>query len=871
MKKARHIPPRWASRFLEWYCKPSLYEDLHGDLLEYFERNVEKRGGAYAKLIYVVDVFKFFRLYTVQKPGFMRRFNQMAVFGNYFKTAVRSMARNRMFTGISVTGLAVSMTVGLFMISLLNEIYSYDNFHQKGSRIYRLVNETELGGEMAPVATTSILAGTRAAAEIPGIEKIVFFHDFKKDIKAGENAVELTGSFAGADFFSVFSFELLEGNPATALIEPFSIVLSESAARKLFGNTRAIGQVVETSDKESYKVTGIVRDTPSNSHLHFDCLASWSTYIKHEVKKRGDTEWWMHWQTMWETNVYLLLEKNASASSVQANLNRIAAEENAKTEQWMVVLSIQPLVDIMHEDKFNQDPVLDQTTVQYMLLLSIFVIFSACFNYTNLSIARALRRAKEVGVRKVIGASRMQVVVQFLLEAVVVSLFSLVLAVGLFYLLKAEFIQFIESFTSVRLSLPVMSAGIYFLILAILVGLGSGLLPALLFSRLKALNVLKGAFTQRRSGGIQLHKALVVFQYSLSITFIIGASLVYKQYVFSTNFDLGYNTSNILNIDLQGNKPEVVKNELEKIASVSQISFSGLVNSVGSTWGLQLDPAHGESIHIFYNSVDENYLEMYRHTFLAGENFHHLSANAGLTPIIINERLLQKLGIADPHEAIGITASNDLGDKKMVIVGVVKDFHYDTVHDPIEPFAYTLMPRYRFINLVIDASPLQAMDEIDELWNRIDKIHALKASFHDQRIQETYLKYSALSAGIGFLAIISISIASLGLLGMVIFTTETRLKEISIRKVLGAKELQLVKLLGKGFMGLLLVATFIAVPLAWYLGNEFFLQEFTYKTSFGFLDLFAGVILIFMIAVFAIGTQTLKAARTNPAQILRNE
>ncbi|MEQ8810109.1 MAG: FtsX-like permease family protein [Imperialibacter sp.] len=866
-------PPPWASRLLEWYCRPSLYEDLQGDLLEYFERNKEAKGARYARFIYIIDVLKFFRLYTVQKPQIFKGVGQFVLLSNYFKTSVRSMGRSKLFTSINVAGLSLSMMVGLFMISMLFEIRSFDSFHDKGNRIYRLVNTMTMD-ETHQYATTSILAGQRVSKESPAVENAVFVNgEFEKDVKAGEKVIQLSGDFASEEFFSVFSYQLIEGNPATALSEPFSLVLTQATAEKLFGHDEAMGQTVEIDGKETYTVTGIMKDVPTNSHRQFDCLASFSTYLAHEVKKKGGSGWEMSWVTMWDTYVYLLLAESADPAVLQPILDQIAVEENERdANDWTVTLALQPLKRIMHEGLYNQPPVLDEKTVWFMSLLTVFVIVSSSFNYSNLSIARALRRTKEVGIRKVIGATKSQVMLQFLVEAVVLAVLSVLVAIGLFSLLRGEFQDFMESFTKVRLSLPLWRLSLLFIAFAVVIGLLSGLLPALLFSNMKAFHVLKGVASVKNERGGFFRTALVVFQYSMSVAFIVGASIVYHQYLFSRDFNLGYNTHNVLNIELQGNQADVLKAEIERIPGVLSVSQSGMVGSTGARWSDELilsDPK--DTVLVFNNPVDENYLGVFEHKLVAGRNLRHQSNDNAMPEVLVNETFVKRLGLSDPELIVGKKVGSDMGIK-LVVVGVVEDFHYATVRDPIEPFYFYNKPFYKYLNVRLDKSDIMATRErINEKWGKLDKIHPFKATFHDEGIEKVYQKYQAISEAIGFLAILSISIASMGLLGMVFFTSQGRLKEISIIKVLGAGELHLIRLLGQGFIVLLVVSVFIGVPLAWYLSNQYFTQEFTYRVTPGLIDLFGGVALIFVIALLAIGSQTLKAARTNPAQILRNE
>ncbi len=875
--KAKPQPPRLASRFLRWYCKPSLYEDLQGDLLEYFERNVNRRGVAYAKLIYVVDVLKFFRSYTVQKPQIFKRMNQFDMFRNYFKTSVRSMARSKLFTTINVAGLAVSMSVGLLLIALLYDIQKVDSFHAQKDRIYRLVSKRqESNGNVGDFATASMVAARRVQEEVPGVEKVVVLNSgVGGDAVYDERAVSFTGFWASEQFFDVFSFRMSRGNPTTALEAPNSVVLTESSAKKLFGNTNPLGKTIafknsgpyrRVSGEFEYTVTGVVQDPPHNSHIQFDLLVSYVTYEK-------QTQDASTWDDMMSDHVYVLLDQNNDRSLLDGNLQRISGEENeaAKEAGATVTASAQAFTDIVPgPDLTNwRGPSLSITTVWILSGLAFVILLSACFNYTNLSIARSLRRVKEVGIRKVVGAAPGHIFSQLVLESVLVALLSLAISLPLFWLIRSEFLQ-LEEFSEglIKLDLSPAVAGL-FLAFAVVVGLVAGFIPALAFSKIQSLQ-LSGRLANRPIKGLGLRRALIVLQYAFSLAFITAAGLAYKQFHYSVNFDLGYDTNNVLNIDLQDNNPHVVIEKLRQLQEVEAIAQSSTITSTGYYWYTQARYL-SDSLYVCFNSIDEHYIPMLGHQLLAGSNFHHMADDASSGGAIVNEKFLERLHLGSPEEAVG--KSLYFYGVREPILGVVEDFHYGTLESAIEPFIFRYIPRqYEVVNVKLKAGEiLPAMDKIAEAWDEVDTAHPLKAEFYDKRIESVYQEYLTMVKVVGFLAFISLSIASLGLLGMVVFTTESRLKEISIRKVLGATEGSLLYLLSRGFLVLLLIAGLVAVPATTWIFGEFVLAEVLYKAPVSVAELFAGVLLVLALALVAISTQTLKAARTNPAKVLRSE
>ncbi|WOK07557.1 ABC transporter permease [Imperialibacter roseus] len=873
-------PPRWASKLLEWYCKPSLYEDLQGDLLEYFERNVEKKGMLRAKLIYIVDVLKFFRTYTVQKPQIFKGMNQFILLSNYFKTSVRSMARSKLFTTINVVGLAISMSVGLLLIALLYDIQKIDDFHTNKDRIYRVISKRQVSnGGVSNFATASVLAAERVRQEVPGVEKVVVLNGgLTGDLSLDERAISVAGFFASEEFFDIFSFDLKRGNPGAVLAAPNTVVLTESTAKKLFGDADAVGKTIffenagrgnAVADKSEYLVTGIVQDVPQNSHLRFNLLVSYAT-----LEKPGSDASKQDWlKEMMSDNVYVLLDQNNSREVLDRNLERISSEENAafKNAGTTVTASAQAFNDIVPGPHLInwRGPKLEANTVNILIALVVVIMVSACFNYTNLSIARSLTRAKEVGIRKVVGAGKAHIAGQFIVEAIVISLLSLCLAILLFFPIRNEFLQ-LNEFASGMVSLsPSPALFLLFGVFAIAIGILAGVVPAVSFSKIKSLHV-SGRLSNRPMKGLGLRRTLIVLQYAFSLAFITVATLAYKQFHYSVNFDLAYDTKNVLNIDLQKNNPDVVIEQLRQLNEVEAVAQSFSVMSTGYYWYTQVRYL-GDSAYFNFNSIDENYIPLLDHKLLAGSNFHHMAGDVKSAGVIVNEKFIERLGIGSPEEAIGkVVYFNGV---KESVLGVVEDFHYGMLDSPVEPFVFRYTPQnYKVVHVKLrDGALLAAMDEISRTWDELDPSHPLKAEFYDQHIEAAYQEYLTMVKVVGFLAIISLSIASLGLLGMVVFTTESRMKEISIRKVLGATEGSLLYLLSRGFVTLLLIAGLLAVPVTTWVFEKKVLSNVIYKAPVGPLELLSGVAFVLVLALIAIGTQTIKAARTNPSQILRNE
>jgi putative ABC transport system permease protein len=870
-------PPAWATKLLAWYCKPDLLEDLQGDLNEYFDRNVKANGVRKAKLIYVIDVIKFFRLYTIRKPEFLNLLISWIMIGSYIKTSGRSMVRNKLFSAINIIGLAVSMSLGLVLIAILSDVLSYDRFHTNYDRIHRVISRYEYLGDKSNsfMATTSLKAGRLVKEEITGIEDVAILHrGFDGDVKVDEKTIPINGLWANDSFFKVFSFELVEGNAATALKDPYSIILTQTAVKKLFGNEEALGKAVIYNNDQSYKITGIVKDPPFFSHIHFEMLGSLSTKELNKQAFEND----LAWDNVWDTWVYLVLPKNTNIPLLKSNLDQLSQREDPSVKNTHIELDLQPLSNIMFRDSMGNQmgPVLGSTLLWVFGGLCFVVILSACFNYTNLSVARSLKRTREVGIRKVIGAMKSNVATQFIVEAVIISISALAMALLIFFVLRPHFLSIepdIQKMFTLHLS-PVVI--LYFVGFAIFVGIAAGIFPSLFFSRINAIQVLKSATSFRGMNRITGRKILIVIQYCISIILVSASIGVYRQYQHYISFDLGFNTENILNISLQGNKAELLKKEISELPEVKGISQSLLVTSVGNYWGTNMK-YHGspnDSCGVSYNSIDENYIPLMEHQLLAGTNFTAKADSVEESEVIVNEQVLKRFNIAnqDPQKAIGDVLKVDR--KNLTIIGVMKDFQYGRSNNKTSKetvFRY-LNNKANVMNVKIQSNDLIGTHaKIEAIWKKIDPVHPFEAKFYNQQIEEAFAGLSATLKLAGFLAFLAISIASLGLLGMVVFTTEIRLKEVSIRKVMGASEGKLLFLLGKGFVFLLLISTIISLPIVILFFQNVVFPNTANHAPLNIFEMLLGVLVILLFALLMIGTQTLKVARANPADVLKNE
>ena len=816
--------------------------------------------------------------------------------GSYIKTSARNLMRNKLFSFINIVGLAISMSVGLLLIAFVLDLHSYDKFHKDGERIYRITSvltenheesrtrpdRTQPGGKFA---TTSIKTGKLIRQKVTGIDDVTIVrNDFSQDARVGDKILSIKGFWADPSLFRVFTFPMLEGNPDTALKDPYSIVLTETAAKKLFGSVDVLGKIIKF-DTLDYQVTGLMKDVPFFSHINFEALVSLSTAEQLNKNNRNFEEW----TSMSSNFVYLRLPPTTNIASIQSQLDAIAKQENLAEETTKIQLELLPLDEIVVGENLRRSeggpgstgPHMPPVVLWILGGLALIVILSACFNYTNLSIARAMRRFKEIGLRKAIGADKSQIWQQFLTEAILISLAALVLSYFIFLLLRPQLINLApEMQRTVKLELtPIMV--ITFIVFSVTVGVIAGFMPALFFSKVSAINALKNVSTVNVYKHVTLRQALVVIQYTFTLIFMTTTAVGYVQYKNILAFDLGFNTENILNINMQGNKPDAFLKELSEIPDVTALSKSLIITSVGNAWGGFMKYNNSrDSTLVMTNHVDENYLMLHDYKLIAGGNFRaQPTTTAAAREIIVNQQVLKRFNIGnnDPEKAIGkeITFSNPQGyGRKMTIVGVMKDFHYGKVDNLIEPVAFLpWTPEDRaVINAKIQSTDMVATRaKIEAAWKKLDRVHPFQAEFFDEAIEEAYSEFSSMIKIIGFLSLLAISIASMGLFGMVTFTTETRLKEISIRKVMGASSGSLIYLLSRGFLVLLSVSALIALPVTYLFFERVVLTRFPYHTPVQVAELLVGLLTVLLIAFIMIGSQTMKAAKSNPVDVLKSE
>ncbi len=787
-----------------------------------------------------------------------------------------------LFSGINIVGLAISMSAGILMILLISEINSFDEFHTLKDRIYRVTSTKRivLGG-VRNYASSSIFIGNQIREQVPGVDNILILRRIESaDLKTDLSTLSIAGFYASSSLHDVFSFELISGNPQTALSNPNGIILTKSTSRKLFKELDPVGQLVNfnsNGDVKTCTITGVMKDPPMNSHIQFEALVSLNTLDPSTVDQKssynndpGD---------IYYSYVYLVLN-NDTKKEVEYSIGQIMADYNSQTET-PITHRLQPLTEIVTGDYYHNaaGPTFSQQKINLMIGLTFIVLLSACFNYTNLSLARALRRGKEVGIRKVTGATRFQVFSQFMVEAIILAVLALVIGFGLFFLFKPGFLS-LPNPTSKGYQMFSLDANysqlLYLLAFALNVGCIAGFLPAMFHSKLSAMVLFNDGSKGRLFAAINLRRVLIVFQFAISIGLIMCTVIVHKQYKFALNYDLGYSTENIVNINIKGDYLRLLENEYAKLSEVVETSSCSVVLGIGDgSLGSAQTEDKSSAIRFLINSVDENYLDMHEHVLVSGSGYlPQLKDGEEPENIIVNEKFLQLLDLGPPQEAIGKYIWSD--NRKLIIQGVVKDFVNISLTKKFNgAFAFVQTDNKnenQFLSVKIRSDNITAtMEKLEAGYKKLDPIHAFEASFYEDKIAEAYQQQKATYAVFSFLSFLSISIATLGLLGMAVFTTESRIKEISIRKILGAGVRNLLLLLSKGFIVMILIAGLVAIPITFYIVHDLVLNEFLYKTEIGFIELISGLAIVLITSVITICWQIGLAVIRNPAVTLRME
>jgi len=819
---------------------------------------------------------------------------------NYFKIAWRSLWKNKLYTTLNVAGLTFGISCFLLIGLYLFDELTFDEQHSKANRIYRVIEHRTVNGEATTIAAAGYKLAEESKKTIAEVENTTHLQRTgRANILATENPTNFfqeTVTVADENFLQIFDFPMISGDRKTALQEPNTIIINENLAKRLFNKTDVVGKTLQFSFIESIplKITGVLKNHPRNSSFDFSSLLSEATFY-------ADTNYNNMLARDWLSNnfsVYTLLRPNANTKTVSEKMTKMVHDNFQTPAGTNFSFSLQPLKDIHLNSKgivdgarnSNVDPMPQGSTIYIKIFsfIALFVLLIAGINYMNLTTARASARLKEIGVRKSVGAFQSHLIRQFLFESLLVTFISFFLALGVVNLLLPAFNQF----TNKQLSLGFTTdyrIWLFAIGFVTLIGLLSGSYPALLLSRFKPVLLLKGLKLQNRTD-LSLRKALVIFQFTISVVMIIGTIVLFLQVRYLNNTNLGFNKDLLVVIDVNTGKAranfQAVKNEIAKIPTVKNVSVTSRVPGEWKTFRtikIRNTGSTEEPKIAYMFGADKDFVATFEVKLLKGRNFD--SPNDSAT-IIINETAAKMLGINEPSEQIVEIPSASRGGSyvplnrentpfKPRVIGIVKDFHFQSLRDKIEPLvlAYNNNPIHviDYYSARIESKDIQGtLDKLKAVMVNNDKDDPFEYHFLDDQLALFYVEDERRQTLLIWVALATIFIACLGLFGLATYSAEQRVKEIGVRKVLGATVVNLASLLSKDFLKLVLIANGIAFPVAWWATNKW-LQEYAYHINvqwwvFGL----AGAAAI-IIALLTVSYQALRAALTNPVKSLRTE
>lgn len=808
------------------------------------------------------------------------------MFKNYFKTAFRNFNKNKLTTLINVSGLSIGISAALIIFMVVAYDFSFDKYEPNRERVYRIVTEGDTwknSGVPAPLHEA-------VRHNVSGIETAAGFFEYndwntkvsvpKGNSKAAqifkkqENIV-----FADGNYFKLFPHQWLVGNAGISLKNPYNLVLTESRAKLYFPDLpidQLIGKTVIFSDTVSTTITGIIKDLKENSDFDYQAFISLSTISSGNLKSFYNWDQWNSTNSTSQTVVKLL--PNVQPAQINKQLAAIFKEHNSDPNDSKTIHRLQPLSDVHTNMDF--DGKVNRSTIKNLILLAIFLLLLGAINFINLSTAHAAERAKEIGIRKTLGSKKSQLIWQFLSETFLLTLFTAILSILITPLLIKAFTGFIPKGLELNKLYSQPTVWFFLLLLIVVVSIIAGLYPAFILSKFQPVLVLKNSVvnTSGSTRSALLRKSLIVFQFVIAQVFIIGMLVVDKQVHYALQKDMGFRKDAIINFsvpyDFQNpnNKKFVLKEALQKIPEIQQVSLgnqSPAFNGQMTTSISVKEKGKDVQMNVDSRSGDNSFLGVYHIKLIAGRN---IVASDSINELLVNETLAKQLGFKQASEAVGHFVT--FGNSPVPVVGVMADFNLASVKKAIQPLIYYAAPKYGYVmHVALQENPAtwkNAITKMQAAWKNVYPDTDFDYTFLDQKISNFYKADQALSKLLTWSAAVAIFISCIGLLGLVIFMTNNRIKEIGVRKILGASVRQIITLLSVDFVKLLVLAFVIAIPIAWWTMHNW-LQNYAYHTNLSLsIFLLSGAIMI-ITAVFIICIRSGKAALANPVKSLRSE
>ena len=807
------------------------------------------------------------------------------MFKNYFKTALRTFSKNKVTTAINMLGLSIGISAALIIFMVIQYDFSFDKYEPGKEDVYRIVTDGDPWKN--PGVPVPLHENMQSVSGVQYVAEILQYNDNKIKVsipqpnnKTAQAFKKQEGIvFTGNAYFSIFPHKWIAGNKKTALDNPNKVVLSESYAERYFPDMlpeKLIGKTVAFSDTILTTVTGIVQDLKANSDFEFKIFISLPTIASANLKQTYGWDEWGNTNSNFQTVIKLY--PGVQPAQINKQIAAVFKEHNSNPDDNKTIHRLQPLSDVHSNADFGGE--VDMSTVRNLILLAVFLLLLGAINFINLSTAQATQRAKEIGIRKTLGSKKRQLILQFLSETFLLTLFTAIVSVAITPLLLKAFTGFIPEglHFSYLYEQPVL--WFFFFLLIVLVSIIAGLYPALILTKFNPVAVLKDNMVTNRgvSRSAWMRKTLIVFQFIIAQVFIIGVLVVDKQIHYSMQKDMGFRKDAIINFYVPfdfsnpNNKKFILKDELAKIPEIQEVSLgnqSPAYNGQMSTQVSYKEKGKDVKLQVDSRNGDTAFLSVYNIQLIAGRN---IMPSDSATEFLINETLARQLGFQHPAEAVGHFLSFDNSQKP--IVGVMKDFNLASVRSAIHPLVYYAAPKFGYMmHVALQPNPdmwNSAITKMQAAWKSIYPDVDFDYTFLDKKIENFYKADQQLSKLLTWASAVAIIVSCLGLLGLVIFITNNRMKEIGVRKVLGASIRQIITLLSFDFVKLIAVAFIIAVPVAWWATHNW-LQNFAYHTNLSWwIFLLSGIIMI-TAALSILCLRAGKAALANPVKSLRSE
>lgn len=864
----------WPAKLLDRFL-PSDLRHLTGDLEEEYHRNRKEMGSARAMGRLCVQILRSLPYFA----GQALKWNFVMIL-HYLKTGLRITRKHLSFSLINILGLAASLAVCLLILLFIVDQKSYDRFHENHGQLYRVISnfDSPSNSYAEGYATTPADLAKTLENNVPGVSQAVHIRDtFQGEFRYGEESLSIGGLFASPEFFEMFGFTLLRGNPETALEEPGSIVLTPESARRLFGEeTDPLGKSITALGDRDYTVTGII-DSGEKTHMDFESLVSYRTLAGRADRQERINTWT---RSIYNSYTYLRIDKSA-ADRLRGQFPEIIANHYTHADEGVALedFQLQPITAINLGPALSNEigMIMPDFILWFLVGFGTVIILIACFNYVSLTVARGLNRSREVGVRKVLGAFRSSILKQFLTESVLIALLALLFAVVILNWLLPQFNSlFLVNFTESQIGFNLFSDyWIYalFFLFSVLIGLLAGFYPAWRFTSFQPASVLQGVRTTGGGSQKTLKKVITVSQFTLSIVFIITTIILFQQFRYMTETDYGFDYENVVNVALQDVPFERFEEAMGTHPQVRQIAASNVVPALGSRHGIWVESdSIPEQIRGAHFTVTPEYLDAMGLRLVSGRNFDRDRGSDSLKTALLSRSAVNALGLESPPAALGSVITVDTTDVE--VIGVIENF---VTVDPLggsEPAILRYVPqRFQYAVVKTSATGGEAfLSDLESRWTNLGSIYTPKYQIYSEQINENpiIVVFRDFIKVFGLVALFSILISCLGLLGMAMYSAENRVREIGVRKVFGATRRQIILLLSREYLVMIAIAVLIGAPLAWLI-NNFWLSAVSNSISLGPMIFAVGILGTTLLALLTISSQAMRAARVKVVDNLRSE